>query len=300
MLKTRKLNIIYVEPFDIFYPSVLLRTAYSALGKSLTSFTLITRRRVRLGDIARYSRVPIPRLREILSIREEHVNVSTGVLVSTNKDITTSSIGRIMKFKEMEELTIVVDETGEMRQDGLEVFRTGFFDHPAYEAVALLYILYIRDLALVKKFKEHKSIPDIDYGELIYFMRNIASSISIMNNYPIIDPRSVVYTLRHVFRNHNMLLDLAKAEIGIDYSDNRVIEKVIVDIYRYRDLRYIRTETILFDGERLDTIFVTRSGALTRVSLYVDSDRREVCVDANVCVSSRREDMSEELLSFLF
>ncbi len=299
-MKTRILNIIYIEPRDIFYPGVLLRTAYSALGKSLNKFILISKRRINMGDLARYSRIPVPRFSEIVRICNEYVNINIqpDIVISSQARPDTSKIGDITKLKDKGELTVLIDETGTYDNNIPIYFRTGLFNNLAYEAVSLLYILYIRDRSTFSK--RVSTVQNVDYGELIYFMRNIASSITYIDNYPMIDPRTVVYTLRHVFRNHRMFIDISDSDIRIDYSTNSISERIKIDIYRYKDLQYIRSEYILFDGSILDTVFIDKNGDIIRIEFNIDPDKRTICVGDNLCISATEEKISEELLSLLF
>ncbi len=298
MVKTRMLNIIYIEPADMFYPGVLLRTAYSALGDRLRKFLIVSRKKINIGDLARYSRLPLRKFREIVSIRNENVDVRPDIIVSPDADkVDREILGRIEKLKERENITIVIDERGIMKNIDATYFNTGTFNHPAYEAVSLLYILYIRDLAERSPTYYSQVIEDVDYGELIYFMRNLSSSILSVDNYPILDPRTVVYTLRHVFRNHGLFLDIANVSIDVDYLDGRVIEKIEVDIYRYKSLEYVRSDEIKFDGYSLDTLFISRRGEIIRIVLNVDPDRRKICLRPDICVSSEESEEPERALS---
>ncbi|NPA69312.1 MAG: hypothetical protein GXO26_00735 [Crenarchaeota archaeon] len=293
------LNIIYVEPEDIFYPGVLLRTAYSALGDSLRKFLIISRRRINIGDLARYSRLPLRKFNEIVSIRNENVDMRPNIVISPVAcKVDESVLREIEKLRNEEKLTILVDERGIIKNTDALFFNTGLFGHPAYEAVSLLYMLHIREIP--KIFTEHFSYEveeDIDYGELMYFMRNISTSILFVDNYPILDPRTIVYTLRHVFRNHGLFLDIANVSIELDYPNGRVVERILIDVYRYKSLEYVRSDEIKFDGHILDTLFISRRGRIIRLMLKIDPDRRRICLRDSICISSGESESPEEVLS---
>ncbi|NPB00443.1 MAG: hypothetical protein GXO10_03615 [Crenarchaeota archaeon] len=292
------LNIIYVEPADMFYPGVLLRTAYSALGDSLRKFLIISKRRLNIGDLARYSRLPIRKFREIVSIRNENVDMRPNIVVSSTGKVDEQTLEEIKKLRYKNELTILVDEHGTTENADAISFNTGLFRHPAYEAVSLLYMLYIRDIPEISiEYSSYEVEESLDYGELIYFMRNISTSILFIDNYPILDPRTVVYTLRHVFRNHGLFLDIANVEIGLDYPNGRLIERILIDVYKYKNLEHVKSDEIRFDGHILDTLFISRKGKIIRLVLKIDPDRRRVCLRENICISSEESESPEELLA---
>ncbi len=304
------LTVIYAYPRDVYYPGVLFRTAYIAVKD--VELVIISRKRIRLGDIARYSRIPVEYLKNVLkkcksydsiiSILRENKSI---VIVSKYfkegiENIDISSIDKLEK----ENLCLVVDEYGDylnydFANSKVVRYWTGYYDNPAYEAISLLYLLYIRDPTR-RVHLDDQDISDIDYSELVYIMRSILESVRSIGNYYIINPRVIVFSLRHLYRNHRYFIDMLDTDIKLDHTNGNIIEKVHVRIYRYDDLSPVEDYYIEYDGTLLKLPILTREGNFRYLRFYVNPDKQEVCVTSKICIKSREEVSPEEMLSSIF
>ena len=306
---TRMLTIVYTYPEDIYYAGVLLRTAY--IATKLSKYIIVTKRRVKLGDLVRYSRIPIKTFKEIVSIRKDHVDVYKSIMENIHDNDTVIVVSRYgngaLSMRDLNKisarnLVVIVDEYGYYRELdwNINLYRywTDMFNNPAYEAVSLIYLLYVRNVEY--RVDIEQDLSNLDYGELMHIMRSILQSVESISNFYIINPRTLVFSLRHIFRKYGFIIDVVDTSVDLNHVDGKIFEKIVIEVYNYGNLTYLGSYEITFDGNILTVPVVDKSGSIRYLKFFIIPDRGKICVSPTVCVSREGEISPEESISFLF
>ncbi len=310
-----KLLLVYADPSEIFYPSVILRTLYIGTGLRDVNTILLIRRRFKLSDLARFSRVPAEHIDKMLILPADDVviqeieNFSPEkiVLVTDLTDIDIPQLENISELKQANKICIVIDDRGKftrlllennnLRQRCLRYW-LGIFAKPCYETISLLYELIIRDIPSKLYEPPEQDLSEFNISELFYILSHIRDSIVNINNFLFLSPRTLVFSLRHVFLNYGYFVDLVDTQVKFDHVTGTVEEVIKIYIYDSQRLLRVWEEEIVLKDRTLELPFITKNGTLKKLKLVIDPDKRRIIVSKDLVYTGR--EMSIEDVGQLF
>ncbi len=307
--------IVYAHPLDEFHPAVLLRALYVATGLQ-NSIMYIIKRRLRVSNLVRYSRVPVSLFREKVRIQKDVSEVLSLlrdhdwriVLLSPARWRCSTCQEIIQARIDFSKLAIVVDEAGSlanliMNDENLVHKIVHFRDRPlygkfSYDAVSVLYSIYIRDIPSVVKVPSQDT-EELSLSELFYLMRHILDSCKIVDNFLILSPRTLIYALRHALQDRGILVDLAESRLSFDHVRGECTEEIVIDLYRDRTLEFLGRYTCTLRGRILEIPFVDKSGRVRLLKFYIDYERGRVYFNEKIYYERVRPEKESDIISCL-
>ena len=310
--------VIYAHPEDEFYPAVVLRTLYVATGLRDVSMYIIPRRRIKLDNIVRYSRVPVELFKEKIHIVQDYITVLSQIRNSDSKILIITSLPDIqfqsslpicnydiLGTVDSRSLVLIIDELGvltrslsedeELRKRVLCISPRSRYGKLAYDAIAVIYHLFVRRLTVTVEIPEQE-LGDLDLSELFYLMRHILDSCKVIDNFLIVSPRTLVYTLRHIFLDRGVLVDLVETKLVFDHVNGSCIQEIVIDLYRSRTLEYLGRYTCTLRGRILEVPYLSRSGDVRLLKFYIDYERGRVCFSRDLCYEYVSQEREQELI----
>ncbi len=305
------IQLVYANPRDIFYPAVVLRTAYIATGMENIQTILLSKKFFKISDLARFSRLPAEYIDKILILPAEDVvlqevktfNPNFIVLVSDKiKEYEEIKEINVECLKKSEKVTVIVDDVGEFAEkvfNDLELhdrcykFWTGVFKRPCYETIALMYELVIRDIPerCVKYFEQ--DLSKVDISELFYILSHVKDSIFTLNNFVLVNPRTVVFALRHVYLNHGYYVDMVCTDVKLDHVRGHAEEIIKISIYDSKRLLKLWDDEVKLEGRVLEIPLIAKDGSVVRVRMFLDVDKSRIIVSKDLVYTGRETPIEE-------
>ncbi len=309
--------VVYAYPEDEFYPAVILRTLYAALGLRDVAMYIIPRKRIRVDYVARYGRVPVELLKERVAIIQDPHRVLELLKKSSLKILLlTSDIGlnvqscsaSLVEKLEMESTAIVIDELGilaraiaedrELLKRVLCSISKSRYGKLAYDAIGVLYHVCIKKIAHKIEIPEQE-LGDLSLSELFYLMKHVLDSCKIIDNFLVVSPRALVYTLRHMFLNRGIFLDLVETKLMFDHVRGECVEEIVVDVYRSRTLEYLGRYTCTLRGRMLEVPYIREDGSIKYLKLYIDYEHGKVYFNSKICYERPSSEREQEIIQEL-
>ena len=306
-----KLLLVYADPLEIFYPSVVLRTLYIGTGLREINTILLIRKKFKISDLARFSRVPAEYIDKMLILPADDVviqeietfNPEKIILVtnSTN-NVNIPQIENVNELKQLDKMCIVIDDRGKFTNLLLEnenirkkclKYWSGVFAKPCYEAISLLYELIIRDIPSKLYEPPEQDLSEFNINELFYILSHIRDSIMSINNFLFLSPRTLVFSLRHVFLNYGYFIDLVDTQVKFDHVGGTVEEIIRICIYDAQRLLKIWEEEIVLRDRVLELPFITKNGTLKKLRLVIDPDKRRIIVSRDLVYTGREVSLED-------
>ena len=273
------------SPPTLFDAAVLLRTLYTGLGASGWCVTLIGLGRRVPSRLAVESRVPVRVLLSNVRL-EAPGELAEPAYVVDNRGAPASGLEK--------PATLVVDYSGVIRRawSGLLSVSGAGFPSLTYEAVVVLYEFFIRGRGPATAAEPRSE--DVRKG--LYIARKTLEALRFYDNYPLLEPNTLLYALRRIYMGEGFILDPVDYSIKINPVDGTVREVVEGWVYSRRGLRRVGSITIVFDGYTL-RISDWRG---ERYVITVDPEARTACIHAGLCVGNRAEELEEANLPEMF
>ncbi len=269
-----ELHLVIASPPSVFDAAVLLRTLYSALGPSGWRANIIGLGGKQLHRLVVESRVPVSVIRGSVSL-EAPEELAQPVYIVDNRG---EPAWRLEKPS-----TIVVDYSGFYAR-GLEGrakrVRGAQLPSQTYEAVTLIYEFFVRR----RDWRPMGEAVSVDPRSGLYLARKVLEALRVFDNYLLLEPNTVVYTLRRVYMRNALLLDPERYEAEIDPVSGRVRERILVKAYTRRGLREKGLVEAVFDGSTL----IVRDWGGERFRITIDPYHRVACAAPGLCASAEK------------
>jgi len=259
--------IIWLRDGKAFQSAVITRFLYYSTG--LEGIDLYVSGLKKIGPFVRYSKIPIRVIKERVKF-----DIPNGDFLLVHP-----------KGKRLEEVDIknydgfLVDFSGRLEGEAVRSLGISLLH---YEAISLFARLF-----LIEKNKVEIDLKEEDIRDKLYFARKILDGIEFMDNYYIISPRLLVFSLKNFEKKYKILVDLEKTEIELS---DKLVERIYIKFYDYK-LNEIDRDIIVLEENYLE-IPVLIGKNKKRFRFYIDFDRRMVSVSNNLYISKR--DLSKE------
>jgi len=258
--------IIWINSGKAFQSAVITRFLYYSTG--LEGIDLYVSGLKRIGSFVRYSKIPIKVIRE--KIRFDIPNGDFLLVHPKGKRLDEVDIKNYDGF--------LVDFSGKIKGEAVRSLGVSLLH---YEAISLFARLFLVDN------KANINLEDDEIRDKIYFARKILDGIEFIDNYYIISPRLLLFSLKNFEKKYKILVDLERVEIELG---DRLTERIYVKFYDYK-LNKIDEDVITLEKNYLEIpVFVGKNKK--RLKFYIDFDRRKVFVSNNLYISKR--DLSGE------
>lgn len=181
--------------------------------------------------------------------------------------------------------TLVVDYAG-FYQRSLEsatLVSAAGFPSKTYEAVAVVYEFFLRRRGWGPRVSEAYSV---DPRSGLYLARKALEALRVFDNYPLLEPNTIVYTVRRVYMRHGLLIDPDGYSIAIDPVEGRLREEIRLKAYTRRGLRERGIIEAVFDGERLEV----RDWEGLRYRIVIDASAGRACAAPELCTGRGLEE----------
>ncbi len=246
----------------MFDAAVLLRTLYVGLGATGWRFHLLAPRSW-LPRLVRESRVP-PSV--ILSrVSWGAPKLEEPVVVVDAGGVPAWSLG----FKPR---SLVVDYSGTISRQLHDAVRVSGLGSTAltYEAVAVVYEFYIRrppEAPTATAPGEAEGRLMLDARRLFYLARKMLEAVTVYDNYMVLEPSTVAYTLQRVFEGDGAIVEAYRTWLELDHVEGVARQHIEVRLYSRRleprgtiTIKYSRGTAVLetSSGERI--VFELRPG----------------------------------------
>ncbi|KSW11971.1 hypothetical protein CF15_04040 [Pyrodictium occultum] len=266
-------------PPSIFDAAVLARTLYAALGTRGWKLTVIGMGRRLPLRLVTESRLPI-------SVAKSNISME---LASEPQEPIYIVDARGEPAWSMEPpRTLIVDYGGAFASAFRGARRVRGLGLPSltYEAVTLVYEFFIRRRSWRPDYSRAFS-RDLRSG--LYLARKLLEALQVFDNYAVLEPSVVAYTLRRVYINKGIALDPEEATMNIDVVEGRVRQRIVLRAYSTRGLREAGRVEVLFDGENVE---IRDHGGLA-YRIVVDVYRRVACSAPGLCAGGSEEPPGE-------
>lgn len=278
-------HIVIASPPTLFDAAVLLRTLYTGLGASGWCTTLIGLGRRVSSRLVAESRVPVRVLLSNVRL-EPPEKLAEPAYVVDSRGVPASGLEK--------PATLVVDYSGVIRRawGGLLSVSGARFPSLTYEAVVTLYEFFIRrrgPATIVEPRSE-----DVRKG--IYIARKALEALRFYDNYPLLEPNTLLYALRRIYMGEGFIVDPGDYSIRINPVEGTVREVIEGRAYSRKGLKHVGSITIVFDGYTLK-ISDWRGD---RYVVTVDPETRTACVHAELCIGNEAENLEETNLPEMF
>jgi len=259
--------IIWLKDGRAFQSAVITRFLYYSTG--LEGIDLYISGLKKIGPFARYSKIPIKVIKE--RIKFDIPNGSFLLIHPKGKRLEEVDIKKYDGF--------LVDFSGKVMGEAVRSLGISLLH---YEAISLFARLF-----LVEKDKVDIDLKDEDIIDKLYFARKILDGIEFMDNYYIISPRLLLFSLKNFEKKYKILVDLERTEIELS---DKLVEKIYVRFYDYK-LNELDRDVIVLEENYLEIPILVGKNK-KRFKFYIDFDRRRVFVSNSFYVS--KKDLSKE------
>ena len=259
----------------MFDAAVILRTLYAGLGVTGWKLTLIgLGRRIPMRLVIE-SRTPV----EVMAR-----NVSTEPVEPERPIYIVDPRGE-PAWRLRPPKTLVIDYGGSYASalsNAIRVRSLGLNMY-TYEAIGVIYEYWIRPLAAKKVADLEPYSRDIRSG--VYLAKKVLEAINTFDNYAVLEPSVIIYTLRKIYLERRIILDPSTTHISISHIDGDVKEEIIAEMYNARTYKRIGELHITYRGGVLEVL--DDKGLAYRI--VVDVPRRRVCSAPGLCISLNNE-----------
>lgn len=161
-----------------------------------------------------------------------------------------------------------------------------------YEAAAVIYEFFVRRRVPPPPTGEAAYSRDPRSG--VYLARKLLEAITVMDNYVVLEPSVVVFTLRRVYLARGIYLDASSYRVEIEPREGRIREVIEADAYtkRYRLRGRVRA---VYEGRMVS--IEDWEGVAYRIEL--DAERRVACPAPGLCVGEGAGEPGEAPLGAL-
>ncbi|HID41542.1 MAG TPA: hypothetical protein EYP33_05235 [Pyrodictium sp.] len=272
------LHVVITTPPSIFDAAVLARTLYTALGREGWKLTIIGMgRRLPLKLISE-ARLPVSVALSNISMELE-AEPSEPVYIIDNRGEPAWNLEPPR--------TIIIDYGGTFAASFHDAKRVRGLGAPSltYEAITVLYEFFVRRKSWGPAYSRAFS-RDIRSG--VYLARKVLEAIQVFDNYIVLEPSVIAFTLRKVYLNKGLLVDPDTFKLEVNVVDGAVEEHIMLKTYSIRGLRSIGNIEVKFNGEVLE--IHDQEGTAYRI--VIDAYRRIACCAPGLCVGTGEDDVN--------
>jgi hypothetical protein len=279
-----ELHVVVASPPSVFDAAVIARTLYTGLGTAgWTLYVTGLGRRFPVRLLTE-SRLPaaVARERIILDRLPE----------TRGRVYVVDPRGRPAWSLEEEPSVLLVDYAGLLRRalDAEPVSGAGF-PSLTYEAATVIYEFFIRRRVPPPPSGERAHSEDPRTGA--YLARKLLEALTVFDNYVVLEPSVVVYTLRRLYTSRGLILDPAGYRFDIDPVTGGIREEIEMRLYDKR-LRPRGNVVAVFDG----VVFRLMEDGRETYAVEIDSARGVACLAPGFCVGEAAGDASEGVGAF--
>ena len=179
---------------------------------------------------------------------------------------------------------LLVDYSGAMRRlYNAEPVAGASLPSLTYEAGTVVYEFFARRRVTPPPSGSNAYSKDIRAG--LYLARKLLEALSVFDNYYVLEPSTVAYTLRRIYINRGLLLDPASYSIDVDPVTGEVREVVKLQVFTKR-LSPVTHVVAKFDGKVVEVV----EGEETVFRIEFDPPRMTACAAPGLCVTTAKSD----------
>ncbi len=263
-------HVVVITPPSVFDAAVILRTLYAGLGVKEWRLTIVgLGKRIPLRLVVE-SRTPVEVLR---------ANVSTE-LEEPSKPVYVVDPRGEPAWSLPPPSSLVIDYSGtySSRLSEAKRVRSLGLNSLTYEAIGIIYEYWIRRLARTLPRSEPYS-RDIRSG--VYIARKSLEAITVLDNYIILEPSTIVYTLRKIYLSQRAIIDPKTTAIRISHVNGLVREEIEATMYSAKGYSMLGSIKIVYTSGILE--IMDNKGLAYRI--LIDPARRRACSAPGLCVS---------------
>ena len=269
---------VVTTPPSLFDAAVLARTLYTALGTRGWRLTIIGIGRKLPMKLISESRLPV-------SVAK--ANISTELDSEPAGPVYIADSRGEPAWRLDPPRAIIIDYGGAFASGFRDARRVRGLGVPSltYEAITLIYEFFIRRNNWRPDYSKAFS-RDVRSG--LYLARKILEAVQVLDNYVVLEPSVLAFTIRRVYMNKGLVIDPIKANIEIDVVEGRVHQRIVLKAYSMRGLRDAGDIEVVFDGETVD--IHDKDGLAYRI--VIDAYRRIACSAPSLCTGRKEEDFT--------
>ncbi len=271
---------VIASPPDVFDAAVLLRVLYTALGSRGWRAYIIGLGGKQLHRLVVESRVPAQVVRDRVSLTAPASHPEPVYVVDNRGEpawlLETPS-------------TIVVDYSGFYARglgDPVRRVRGAGLPSQTYEAVGVFYEFLVRRRSWVPRGEPWS----VDPRSGLYLARKSLEALKVFDNFFLLEPSTIVYTLRRVYMREGLLLDPKRYNVDVDPVEGRARQEIEVEAYTRHSLRPRGVIRIVF---RDFTLEVSDWRGL-RYRIVLDPFHRTACAAPGLCAGGVERRLLEE------
>ncbi len=267
-------HVIVITPPSVFDAAVVLRTLYAGLGVKGWRLTIVgLGRRIPLRLIVE-SRAPVAVVRK---------NVTTE-LEEPGKPVYVVDPKGEPAWSLPPPASLIIDYGGSysFRLSDAQRVRSLGLNSLTYEAIGTIYEYWIRRLVGTESQTEPYS-RDVRSG--VYIARKSLEAITVLDNYIVLEPSVIVYTLRKVYLNKRTIVDPETTSIRISHVDGALKEEIEATMYSAKNYSELGRIRIVYTRGVLEIL--DNQGLAYRI--VIDPARRRACSAPGLCVSANSE-----------
>lgn len=269
---------VVTTPPSLFDAAVLARTLYTALGTRGWRLTIIGMGRKLPMKLISESRLPVSVAKANISTELDSEPAGPVYIVDSRGEPA---------WRLDPPRTIIIDYGGAFASGFHDARRVRGLGVPSltYEAITLIYEFFIRKSSWRPDYSKAFS-RDVRSG--LYLARKILEAIQVFDNYVVLEPSVVAFTIRRVYMNKGLAVDPIKADVEIDVVEGRVHQRIVLKAYSMRGLRDAGDIEVVFDGETVE--IHDRDGLAYRI--VIDAYRRIACSAPSLCTGREEESLT--------
>jgi hypothetical protein len=271
-------HVIVITPPSIFDVAVILRTLYAGLGPRGWRLTVVGLGSKLPLKLITESRTPVSIVRK---------NVST-LLEEPGEPIYIVDPRGSPAWQHPPPSSIVIDYSGSYSSKLSSAKRISSLglNSLTYESIGIIYEYWIRRIPRQKHTSLEPYSKDIRSG--LYIAKKVLEALSVFDNYVLLEPSVLAYTLRKVYIANRILLDPSSTEVRIDHIDGKVSETISIEAYSARNLRKIGQIILEYKEGVLDIYDI--DGLAYRI--IIDINRKQACSAPGLCVSKSENEQN--------
>ena len=262
-------HVVVASPPSLFDAAVILRTLYTGLGASGWCATIIGLGRRIPSRLVLESRVPVSVILGNVRLQAPG-QIAEPAYIVDNRGVAAAELDA--------PATLVVDYSGMLEKawSGLQRVSGAGFPSLTYEAVVTIYEFFIRERSAAPSLEPRSS--DVRKG--LYIARKALEALRFYDNYPLLEPNTILYALRRVYMSEGFIVDPRDYSIKINPVDGSVREVIEGQAYSRRGLRHVGRVTLVFDGYTLRV----SDWRGEKYVVTVDPETGTACIAAGFCV----------------
>ncbi len=263
-------HVIVITPPSVFDAAVILRTLYAGLGVKDWRLTIVgLGRRLPLRLIVE-SRTPVEVLRASVSTELEEPKKPVYVVDPRGKPAWSLPPPSSLVIDYSGTYSSKLSEAQRVRSLGLNSL--------TYEAIGVIYEYWIRRLTRTMPQLEPYS-RDIRSG--VYIARKSLEAITVLDNYIILEPSIIIYTLRKIYLSQRSIIDPKTTTIRISHINGLVREEIEATMYSAKSYSILGSVRITYASGILEII--DNKGLAYRI--LIDPARKKACSAPGLCIS---------------